>query len=443
MTEFPFGARDTTPEELAIDTRIARESDGPAEAQLSADRGVYVFEWPAPTFVRFEFDRFATDRSDLSAEIVVRSTIPGLTEQLYRKRLNLLATRSVGEFAKALDRRTKEQKLDWAVLLETAIEKVIRAHREGDPAVLLNEVPSMPPEALYALQPLALRDHATFLYGRPGVSKTYVMMAIACTLQSGRADLLGFAPAAPLNVLVLDFEGNGAHVLAERARRISGPDGLPITYLDCRTAIWDEVDRILRVIRERRIEFICSDSVGMACGGLPPESSEAALRYGAAVRRIGLGGLHLAHLTKDGVNEDYPFGSQFWQAQARLTWLIKKRQELTASDFTVGLYNKKTNVGPYAAPVGYEIKFSPSSVRFVRTDVRDQPEFAASLSVSYRMKHALVAGQREIGELAEEIEASPDAVRMAAGRGNKKGGLFVVIERDGKKWVELRALEAS
>ena len=442
MNEFPFPTRAVTLDERAIDEQISRESDGVAEAQFSADRGVYVCEWCAPTFVRVEFDRFATERSELSAEIVVRSTIPGLAQQLYRKRLNLLATRSVAEFAKALDGRTKAQNLDWPALLEAAIEQAIRAHREGDPAILLNEVLSLAPEALYALQPLVLRDLSTFLYGRPGGGKTYIMMAIACALQGGRTDLLGLAPSTRLNVLVLDHEGNGAPVLADRARQITGAEGLPITYLECRVAIWDEIDRILRVIRERHIDFVCSDSVGMACGGLPPESSEAALRYGAAVRRIGLGGIHIAHLTKDGVNEDYPFGSQFWQAQARLTWLVKKRQDLTASDFTVGLYNKKTNVGPYAAPLGYDIKFGPSGVRFQRTDVRDQPELASSLPVAYRMAHALRGGQREIGELAEEIEATADAVRVAAIRG-VKAGKFVVVERDGKKWVGLRAREAS
>ncbi len=438
---FAFNGRDE--EDAALEAALAAEASDSAGAHFASDRGAYACDWGAPTFVRFEFDRFATDHNDLSAEVVVRSTVPGLTRQISRKHLNLLATRSVSEFAKALQERTKERGLNWPALLETAIEHAIVAHREGEPALLLNEVASLPPEGLYALGPLALRDLSTFFYGRPGEGKTFLMMAVACALQGGRSDVLGLAPAAQLNVLVLDFEGNGAAVLADRARQISGKDGLPIVYLECRTAIWDEVDRILRVSRERRIDFICSDSVGMACGGLPPESSEAALRYGAAIRRIGLGGLHLAHLTKDGLNEDYPFGSQFWQAQARLTWLIKKRHDLTASNFTVGLYNKKTNVGPFAAPLAYEVRFSPSAVRFVRTDVRDQPELAASLPVAYRMKHALVAGQREVAELAEEIEATSDAVRMAAARGNKTGGPFVLIEHDGKKWVGLRAREAG
>lgn len=421
------------------DPTAAQDQRDPA---VLTDRGVVVANWGEPTFVRIEFDRFSNERSELTAEVVVHSTVPGLAEQLFRKRLNLLATRSVAEFAKLLDGRTRTQKLDWAVLLETAIERAIRAQREGEPAVLLNEVAVVPQDALYALQPLVLRDHSTFLYGRPGEGKTYVMLAIACALQSGRADLLGLKPTRRLNVLVLDFEGNGASVLAARARQIAGGAGLPITYLECRAAIWDEQDRILRVVRERNIEFICSDSVGMACGGLPPEGSEAALRYGVTVRRIGVGGIHLAHLPKDATNEDYPFGSQFWQAQARLTFLLKKRQELGGNGFTVGLYNKKANFGAFSPPLGYAVRFAGDAVSFERTDVRSEPELADSLPVGYRMKFALRAGEREVGDLADELGSSHDAVRMAAKRGSKSGE-FRLEDRDGKKWVSLARAETE
>lgn len=403
-------------DEYELEAIAALQSDAdrpatppPAQAVMSfaASHGACTASWAAPLYVKIELDRFGDDRGELRAEVVVRYTAPGLERQLLApRRVPLLGTRAHTDMVRDLATRMRD--VDWRDLLEQAFTEAIRAHREGEPAVSLPDVP-VRLAARYALKPLALQELLTVVWSRPGEGKTWIACAAAVALQTGRGDVLGLAPARPMRVGILDWEDD-AFTKAERARAIAGQPVPAITYIACRGAIWDELDRIVRIVRERELEYLILDSLGMACGGLPPESSEAALRCGTAIRRIGLGTLATAHIPKNGQDESAPFGSVFWLAQLRLGWFLKRDQEASESGFRLGLFCKKSNNDRAPAPLAFDVAFDAGRARFARRDVRDVPELATRVPLRWRLQGALKAGPRLIHDVAEELEEKPDTI---------------------------------
>lgn len=406
----------------------------PALMRFEAKHGACVASWGDPIFVTIELDRFAVSHDELKAEVVVRYTAPGVKRQLLApRRVPLLGTRAPSELAKDLSARMPDVR--WRELIEDAFTRAIEAHREGEPAVLLDTVPpSITP--LYAMERLALMALLTMGWSRPGEGKTWIATAIAVALQMGRADVLGLAPARPMRVLFLDWEQD-EHVVAERVRAIAGERVPDIVYLACRGAIWDELEHIQRTVRAHAIEFLIVDSVGMACGGVPPESSEAALRFGTALRRIGLGCFATAHLPKNAVDESAPFGSIFWLAQLRLGWLVKRQQELGTSGFTLGLFCQKANNDRLAEPLGYDVTFDGGRTHFCRRDVRDVPELADKVSLRWRIQHALASGPRLIVDLAEALDDKPDSISRTLRRYAGKDFVRIVGEDNVDRWANL------
>jgi hypothetical protein len=167
----------------------------------------------------------------------------------------------------------------------------------------------------------------------------------------------------------------------------SFPDGMPrILYARCERPLVYEVDRLRRIVRDNGIEFSVFDSVAFACDG-PPEAAEVARRYFRAVRQIGGGSLHIAHVSKAEGADNKPFGSTFWHNGARSTWF----DEVT---------------------------------RFRRTDVADSPDLAGQLTVRQRMAALLRKGAMAPAAIAEEMEAKADTIERTARRYKEQ---FIVI----------------
>lgn len=408
---------------------------------FTARRGEYVFEWAAPTCLRVEIGRVADRRDELTAEVTVHSTAPGLERQLVQKRVTLLGPRSVAELSKALTARMRGQQVDAIELLEHAFTRAIAAHREGEPAIFLRDVPV--PTTAGRLMPHALDGAvATFLYGAGGDGKSTIALATLVAIQTGRQDILGIRPSATRRCALFDWEGDGWEP-RQRLEWIAGEEMPEIVYVRCTAAIWDELDRLQRIVTEHGIELAMVDSVGMACGGLPPESSEAALRFNAAFRSLGIGGLLIGHKTKAEGGDEYPFGSVFWHNTARATWLVKKQSELSASGFVSGLFNKKANTGPISAPLAFDITYEPGRIRFGRRDAHDVAEFAPQVTLRWRIQQALRGGPRSQVELAADLEAELDSVRKALKRHEGKVFTHVTSADRVERWALLAHEAAS
>ena len=192
-------------------------------------------------------------------------------------------------------------------------------------------------------------------------------------------------------------------------RMIGDAKALPdITYVDCSGPLRDQVDRLQRVIRDKSIKYVVIDSVGLACDG-PPEEAEAALGFFQALRALDVGALCIAHVNKsrDERAAQQPFGSVYWHNSARMTWYVKRFQEVGGETVDIGLFNRKSNSSALSRPLGFRFTFEELRTSIEKSDVRDVPQLAGQVALKERMSHALRQGAMTYTELSETLEGRP------------------------------------
>lgn len=373
--------------------------------------GRHTFEWGDPHRAIIEVDYLRADRGEVSAEVSTTSTAPtgGL---VHVARVNLLSTRSLAEYAGHVAKRAPATSTDWMQLLGMAARETVARHRRGEPAILLRDVPPAV-DAGYILPPFAVGRMPTILFGDGGAAKSMLALAAAASITSG-VPYLGLEPTTVATVGYLDWEMDGAEH-RNRLARLAGDELPGIVYIPCARPLADDVDRIRREIIRHELGYLVVDSVGLACDG-PPEAAEVAIRFFGALRELRLGCLLVAHVNRSG-DTDRPFGSAFWHNGGRLNWYAKLEAEVGGST-TVGLFNKKANTGPRAAPLGYRIDWG-ERITIVRTDVRDIPDLSQHVSVKYRVHAEIAAGAKTIAEIAAALEVAPDTVKKAVDRDQK------------------------
>lgn len=273
------------------------------------------------------------------------------------------------------------------------------------------------------MPPLILGRHPTIWFGDGGSGKSYLALGAAASISSGE-QLLDIEPSLRTPVAYLDWEFDAWEHKQRLARMMAGAPLPDVVYVPCNAPLVEQVDRLRRIFKRREIGFAVLDSVGAACGG-EPEAADVALAFFGALRRLGVGSLLIAHTTKNG-SEDRPFGSAYWHNMARSTWLVKKDQEAGNATFSMALYNKKSNSGPIAHPVGFDIGFRPDTTTFTRTDVRDNAELSKHLSLATRIAHAVEQGGKSYLELAEELESTSESIRSTVKRHRDR---FAIVNR--------------
>jgi hypothetical protein len=391
---------------------------------VTSVHGRYTFEWASERAI-IEVDYLRTERGEVTGEVSATSTAPtgGL---IHVARVNLLSTRSLSEYAGHVQRRLNgAATADWQQLLSIAAVETVDRVRRGAPAVLLRDVPPVVDAGLI-LPPLAAARMPTMLFGDGGSAKSILALAVAATIQSGEP-YLHLAPSAVVNVAYLDYEMD-AQEHRDRLFRLAGPREAPaIVYVPCTRPLADDVDRIRREVIRHDLGFLVVDSVALACDG-PPEAAEVAVRFFGAVRELGLGALLIAHVNRSG-DTDRPFGSAFWHNGARLTWYAKLEADIGGS-LTVGLFNKKSNIGPRVAPLGYRITWG-DGIAIDRTDIGDIPDLSRHVSLRYRVELEVRAGALTIAEIAARLDEKVDSVKKALDRDQQsKQPRFVRVAGD-------------
>jgi hypothetical protein len=351
---------------------------------------------------------------ELVGELALLSSLPGARSVegiVHVANFNLSSDRTRNERAKIYAERLNANGLDVPLLLEEFCQRVLAAERIGAPAQMLRDLPPIDKAEDLDVDKgfRLLRRHPVIVFGDGGDAKSYLSLYFAARMA-----------ARGLRVLYADWEFAGEDH-RDRLHRITG-DAMPeLWYVRCERALIHEADRLVRIVQENRIDYWVADSIVFACDG-PPESAETAGAYFRAVRRIGIGSLHVAHTTKGENGDQKPFGSAFWHNGARSTWYVKRSEGVTAEDeINVGLYNRKTNVGPRAKPIGYHIAFGPDRTVFTRSELMDVQDLAAKTSVASRITHLLKEGVvMTMAEIAATLEVPIDTIVKTVNRGEGK-----------------------
>jgi hypothetical protein len=368
--------------------------------------------------ILFEIDRLRRERFELVGELSVHCDLPGARTTngiLSAADFNLSSARSRSERARLLaDRANTRSNLDWSGLVEEFCQRVLQADRDGQPAVDLRELSRPAADDYIEVDGFALpRRHSTIVFGDGGASKSYTALYLA-----GRMAKQG------IRVALFDWELAGEDH-RDRIERLFGPDMPQVMYVRCERPLTSEVDRLKRIVRDHRIEFAVFDSVAFACDG-PPEAAEVAGRYFRAVRQVGGGSLHIAHISKGENADKKPFGSAFWHNGARSTWFAKLAEDSQEGDeLQVGFFNRKANLGRLRPAVGYVVTFSADRTTFHRQDVADSHDLAGQLPIRQRMAHLLRTGSMTPEAIAEEIGADVESIKRTFRRHKT---VFTVVE---------------
>ena len=376
----------------------------------ASGEGRYVFGIP-DLQLEFDVDRLRRERHELKGELAVRCGLAGARavngNSLSLADFNLSSARARTERARHLGKLADAVEIDWDRLLEEFCQRVLMAEREGRPAVLLREFPRPVDDHLDVEGIRLHRRHPAILFGDGGTAKSYTALYLA-----GRLDQRG------VRVLYADWEFAGEDH-RDRLERLFGPDMLAVTYVRCERPLVHEADRLRRIVQEDEITYVIYDSIAFATDG-PPEAAEMASAYFRAVRQIGVGSLHIAHVNRSDTGDKKPFGSSFWHNGAPSTWNVKTADQVPGSgELSIGLYNRKVNTGSLRAAVGFRITFDDTRTTFTRVDPRDVDELAVSLPLWQRVASELRGGPQTYAQLAECLDAKVDSIEKATKRKTK------------------------
>lgn len=382
--------------------------------------GSYALAYPKEG-VLFVLDRLRRQHEQLVGELRVESVAPAARTVCGRLvsfgELNLSSTQARSTRARLLAQRAPIKGFDWIGALERLAFAVAEAERDGEPAADLRTFPLPEAEPYYEVLGITLpKHHPTIIFGDGGSLKSYLALYIAGVLaQEGVA--VGY----------LDYELDGSSHRG-RLRRLFGDQEPAITYLRCDRPLVHDVDRVRRIISGQRLLFLVIDSVGYACDG-PPEEAGTAMTYFGAVRRLGVGTLHIAHVSKQLGADQRPFGSVYWHNSARCTWYCRANEDQGEQSSTrdLLLINRKNNLGPLRPPVGLTVTFAADRT-YIRTgQPADVPEFVPQLSVTHRIVHVLRGGALTVTQIAAELDLPVNTVSKTINRWLRRGKIFTVL----------------
>lgn len=363
--------------------------------------------------VTLEIDRLRRERHELIGELSVACQLAGARtldgDMLSIADMNVSSARARLDRAKMLAARALTNDLDWTGVVEDFCQRVLSTDRSGAPSKDLRTVELLDrKDAMLTVEGLVFpKRHPTILFGDGDTGKSYFALWIGGKLSE-----------TDMRVGLFDWE------LDEWEHRfrlgLLFPDGLPyIEYVKCERALVHETDRLRRIVKEKRLDFAIFDSVAVACD-TPPEAAETATRYFRAVRQIGIGSLHIAHITKGENADQKPFGSSFWHHLARATWYAEAVDDVPDGSIKkLGLINRKMNLAKKCQALAFTEIFTEDRVTFRRSNIIDNPDLAAKLTVRERMMFLLKKGALEPARIAEEIEASLETVQRTARRYKK------------------------
>jgi len=334
--------------------------------------------------ISFDLDRIRREQHSLIGELSVKCLLAGARTydgSLSIADFNLSSERARNERAKVLSNRAQCDGLDWYAYLEELCQRVISAERTGDPSMDLRTLDKPSTTNFHKIDQFYFPSrHPTILFGDGGSAKSYFGLYVA-----GELAKMGVKTA------IFDWE-LAAEEHRDRLERIYSKIGMPsIQYVQCKNPLVDECDRLRRIVTEHSIEFAVYDSIAFACDG-PPESAESAGRYFRSVRQIGIGSLHIAHVTKTEFGDQKPFGSVFWHNGARSTYYAKLVDDNDVGTIKIGIFHRKANLGRLNRPVAYEIVFEPDRTFFQKSDPAHTPELAEKMPIRWRLKELLKDG---------------------------------------------------
>jgi hypothetical protein len=328
--------------------------------------------------------------------------------------LNLVSSRTRVTLAKDLGERWPA---DWRGILEQLCWAIQQQETQGEEPIELRTVDPGEDGAQRLLGDLCLTRSPSMIFGHGGDFKSYIAMAAALSINSGKP-LLGMEPRERLRVAYCDWEWDKTEHRQRLGRLMDERDWPDMLYFPCRHPLSLEVDRLGYQFQKYGVGYMIVDSVSWACGGAP-EESVLATNFMNALRQLGVGALCVAHVNRS-TNTQMPFGSSFWHNGMRSTWYAKREQEPGDRRLTVGLWNRKANGSGLARPMSLAVEFSEQGTRVQITQVASQraAEIAEAAGIASTKDRIILALRQAHGramtyeELSDQLDISTSTISV-------------------------------
>jgi len=398
----------------------------PPELQRAA--GVFALTF-MDEFIDVRADRVLENSSfQTSCELNIYSRRPAQTGLILgKKRLNLSSAQTVNSTAKLLTARMPE--VDWDVLIEWVCRTVIDGYREGDPVIHLPD--HAPSEGLrFRIAPYIQEKQHSLLFGAGGSGKSWLAMYMSMLVCTGEPNL-DMHPE-PGRVLYLDYETDSDTVW-HRVNMITAGLQTPIAipegfyYRNMTHTLIADAQEIQKMVLDLGIDFVVIDSAAGATGALIDDT--LVNQYFNVIRELNVTALTIAHIAKTATDPTKAFGSTYWDARPRSTLRANSSNEPGVKSFAIQLTHTKSNNGQFLKDRAYELVFEDGAVNFKYASLLAIPEFAESLTLGQRITNILRKGGMTAREIAEELDAKHDSVRITLDR--FRGDIYEVVGQKG------------
>jgi hypothetical protein len=380
-------------------------------------------------FIDVRVDRVLENSSfQTSCELNIYSRRPAQTGLILgKKRLNLSSAQTVNSYAKQLTARMPE--VEWDVLIEWVSLTVIDAYREGDPVIHLPD--HAPSEGLrYRVAPYIQEKQHSLLFGAGGSGKSWLAMYMSMLVCTGQPNL-DLHPE-PGRVLYLDYETDSDTVW-HRVNMITAGLQTPIAipegfyYRNMTHTLIADAQEIQKMVLDLGIDFVVIDSAAGATGALIDDT--LVNQYFNVIRELNVTALTIAHIAKTATDMTKAFGSTYWDARPRSCVRADSSNEPGVRSFAMQLTHTKSNNGQFIKNRAYELVFEDEAVNFKYASLLGVPEFAESLTLGQRITNVLRRGGLTAREIAEELDAKHDSVRITLDR--FRGDIYEVVGQKG------------
>jgi hypothetical protein len=370
----------------------------------------------------------------VTAELRTTTSAPGYAPHLDQRSVNLLTSKA--GFAKELGLLYEA---DWISILEQVKVNTLEWLRQGEPVVdLIGEEEADPPK--YLIDPLIIEGYPNVLFGDPGCFKSGLAVIIATVLTLPWRDnpLLWQEPPEVTECLYLDWETdaktiNWTHSRLNRGHKLAN---FPIHYRRCFTPLYSDIEALTELADSCGAKVVIIDSLGMASGTDDLNSSTTATNFYRGLRQLNRTSIILAHNAKDRERKERSiYGNQYFTAQARNIWEVRKVQETGDDSMELGLFHRKAPpFARFAHDLGIHIDFQDNAITVKQQDPKTVPEFVQQMNLTQQIQELLIHnGAMELKAIQEVLGGNKESVRQTVYRMSKRGILVKVGDKLGVK----------
>lgn len=367
----------------------------------------------------------------VTAELRTTTSAPGYAPHLDQRSVNLLTSKT--GFAKEL---ALVFEADWPSMLEQVKVYTLEWVRRGEPVTeLWGEDEAEPPT--YLIEPLIVEGYPNVVFGDPGCFKSglAVIVATVLTLPWRNNPLMWQEPIEPTKCLYLDWETDRKTVNWTHARLNRGHSipGFAIHYRRCFAPLYSDIEAITELADSCEAKVVIIDSLGMASGSDDLNNSATATNFYRGLRQLNRTSIILAHNAKDRERKERTiYGNQYFTAQARNIWEVRKVQETGDDSLDLGLFHRKAPpFARFAHPVGMHIEFQGNSITVKAQEPKTVADFVAQMSLNQQIRELLIhEGAMTIDEITERIGGNKDSIRVTLNRMKSKD----VVVKVGERW---------